>query len=41
MRKASQLTYTKVFLPHDWTYLVSRPRTIGITLSYAFEGEKR
>lgn len=37
----SGFTYTKAFLPHNYAYFVSRPRTVGINVNYAFEGQKK
>ena len=40
-RGITAFDYTKVFLPHNYAYIVSRPRTIGIDITYAFEGQKK
>jgi outer membrane receptor protein involved in Fe transport len=37
----SGFTYTKAFLPHNYAYFVSRPRTVGINVTYTFEGKPR
>lgn len=37
----SAFSYTKVFLPHNYAYLVARPRTVGINVRYTFKGAKR